>query len=101
MIEEVPNPQGRLHDRIHYLPHHGIVRQDKTTTKLRIVYDASAKTIGPSLNECVYTGPSFGQSIFDILVRFRLHRVAFAGDIEKAFLMVSMSEEDRDSLHFL
>ena len=101
MIEEMPSPQRKLHDHIHYLPHHGVVRQDKATTKLRIVYDASAKTTGPSLNECLYTGPSFDQSIFDILVRFRLHRVVVIGDIEKAFLMVSMNEEDRDALRFL
>ena len=101
MVEEVLDPKEKSHDRVHYLPHHGVVRQDKTTTKLRIVYDASAKTTGPSLNECLYTGPSFGQSIFDILVRFRYHKVVVAGDIEKAFLMVSMSGEDRDALRFL
>ena len=97
----MPNPQWKLHDHIHYLPHHGVVWQDKATTKLRIVYDASAKTTGPSLNGCLYTGLSFGQSIFDILVQFRLHRVAVVGGIEKAFLMVSMNEEDRDALRFL
>ena len=101
MVEEVQTPQEQLHDHIHYLPHHAVVRQDKTTTKLRIVYDASAKTTGPSLNECLYTGPSFGQSIFDILVRFWYHSIVVAGDIEKAFLMVSMSKEDRDALRFL
>ena len=70
------------------------------TSKLRIVYDASARTSGPSLNDCLYMGPSFGQSIFDILIRFRLHRIALAGDIKKAFLMVSV-KEDRYSLRFL
>ena len=102
IVEVVQDPStDTCSDRIHYLPHHGVVRQDKTTSKLRIVYDASARTNGPSLNSCLYTGPSFGQSIFDILVRFRLHSVALAGDIEKAFLMVSVMEKDRDSLRFL
>ena len=49
----------------------------------------------------VYTGPSFGQSIFNILLRFRFHRIALAGDIEKAHLMVSVQEEDHNSLRFL
>ena len=34
-----------------YLPHRGVFRHDKQTTKLRVVYDASAKTDGPSLND--------------------------------------------------
>ena len=101
IIEVVDDPSLDEHDRVHYLPHHGVVRHDKTTSKLRIVYDASAKTTGPSLNDCLYTRPSFGQSIFDILLRFRFHRVALAGDIEKAFLMISVQEKDRDSLRFL
>ena len=101
IIEVVPQPSNLTNDQIHYLPHHGVVRQDKATSKLRIVYDASAKSTGPSLNECLYTGPKFGQSIFDILLRFRLQQVALTGDIEKAFLMLSMYEGDRDSLRFL
>lgn len=79
-------------NKVHYLPHHAVVRQDKQTTKLRIVYDASAKCDGPSLNECLYTGPKFDQSILDILLRFRTHQVALTADIEKAFLMVTMAE---------
>lgn len=49
----------------------------------------------------MYTGPKFGQLIFEILIRFRLQRIALAGDIEKAFLMISIQEKDRDSLRFL
>ena len=88
-------------DRIHYLPHHCVIRQDKDASKLRIVYDASARSTGPSLNDCLYTGPKFGQSIFDIILRFCIHKVALVGDIEKAFLMISVQESDRDSLRFL
>ena len=101
MIEVVDDPSSSEHDQVLYLPYHGVVRQDKTTSKLRIVYNASAKMKGPSLNDCLYMGPSFGQSIFDILLRFRFHQIALAGDIEKAFLMVLVQEKDRDSLRFL
>ena len=101
IVEVVHQPMQSVSDRTHYLPHHGVVRQDKATSKLRIVYDASARSSGPSLNDCLYTGPKFGQSIFDILLRFRSQRVALIGDIEKAFLMVSVHEQDRDSLRFL
>ena len=86
---------------VHYLPHHGVVRADKATTKLRIVYDASAKTSGPSLNECLYKGPKFHQLVFDILLRFRAYRCALVADVEKAFLMIAMDEKDRDALRFV
>ena len=94
----VDNPLSDKGDQVHYLPQHGVVRQDKMISRLGIVYDASAKISGPSSNDCLYTGPSFGQSISDILLRFHFHRVALAGDIEKAFLIVSVQEKDRDSL---
>ena len=88
-------------DAIHYLPHHAIIRTDKQTTKLRIVYDASARDNGPSLNDCLFSGPKFDQSILDILLRFRTYKIALIADIEKAFLMVSVQEEDRNALRFL
>ena len=70
---------------IHYLPHHPVVREDKTTTILRIVYYASAKTCDALLNDCLYAEPKFGQSVMDILFRFCTHRTALVSDIEKCF----------------
>ena len=70
-----------LFSGIHYLPYHAAVRQGKSTTKLRIVYDASAKADGPSLNECLYTGPPLHKKIFDLLLRFRTQPVALIADI--------------------
>ena len=101
IVQPVENPEIAQGDNVHYLLHHAVVRQDKETTKLRIVYDASAKSMGPSLNNCLYTGPKFDQKILDILLRFRTHKAALIADIEKASLMVSMSEKDRDALRFL
>ena len=87
-----------VNGRINFLPHHGLVHQDKATSKLRIL--SSAKSQGPSLNNCLYTGPKFGQSIFDILLCFRAQRITLTGD-KKVFFMVSVKKEDRDSLRFL
>ena len=63
-----------------------------------MVYDASACSDGPSLNDCLHTGPKFDQRVFDLLLRFCTLRVALTVDIEKAFLMVSIAEEDLDIL---
>ena len=86
---------------VYYLPHHAVIRRGKATTKLRVVYDASAQTTGPSLNECLNPGPKFDQKILDILTRFRVHRVAVTADVEKAFLMISVAAKDREFLRFL
>ena len=101
VVEEASEPETGEVGRVHYLPHHAVIRRDKETTKLRIVYDASCKSNGTSLNDCLYTGPVLSQRIMDVILRFRTHRKAFAGDIEKAFLNVSVAEENRDVLRFL
>ena len=46
-----------------------------------MVYDASSKTSGPLLNECLYKGP-----------KFRSYKVALIADVEKAFLMIAVDE---------
>ncbi|KAL5490724.1 hypothetical protein EMCRGX_G015900 [Ephydatia muelleri] len=101
IVEIVSDPWNSKAEQVHYLLHHPVIKKDKQTTKLRVVYDASARQDGPSLNECLYSGPTFGQNIFDIILRFRCHKIALVGDIEKVFLMVSMWNEDRDVLRFL
>ena len=85
----------------HYLAHHPVMREDKDTTKLRTVFDASAKTFGPSLNECLYKGPQLTPLVFDILLRFRAQVIALTADIEKAFHQISVDNDDRDYLRFL
>ena len=100
-IVERVEPSDEDPENVHYLPHHAVVRRDKETTKVRIVYDASARSSGPSLNDCLHVGPKLNQKILDILLRFRVHRIAVIADIEKAFLMVSMARRDRDVLRFL
>lgn len=61
--------------KAHYLPHHVVIRVDKETSKLRVVYDASAraKRNTPSLNYCLYAVPLLSPFIYDILLRFRVH----------------------------
>ena len=102
IVEQVLETDEVFCGRIHYLPHHAIIRQDRETTKVRIVYDASACAVGdPSLNDCLQAGPKYNQRVLDILLRFRINRVAVTADIEKAFLMVYVAERDRDVLRFL
>ena len=88
---------------VHYVPHHAVIRQERATTKILIVYYGSAK-LGKSessINDCLQTGPNLIPKLYDVLVRFRSHRIAVTADIEKAFLMVSIIHADHDVLRFL
>ena len=87
----------------HYLPHHAVINPIKPTTKLRIVYDASAKTRkeNNSLNDCLYRGPVLLNDLCGLLMRFRLHRIAMVADIEKAFLQIGLQLNQRDVTRFI
>lgn len=80
----------------YYLPHHGVLREQSSTTKLRAVFNASSPTSsGLSLNDIQMVGPTIQSDLFAILLRFRQHRYVLAGDIEKMYRMVSIHEKDR------
>ncbi|XP_065664600.1 uncharacterized protein LOC136086241 [Hydra vulgaris] len=100
IIEKVSNFESNIGD-VHYLPHRPVIREDKLTSKVRIVFDASACTSGPSLNECLFSGPSLTTSLYSILLRFRAKRIAIIADIEKAFLNIALAEKHRDFVRFL
>ena len=100
IIERVPESELSL-DSVHYLPHRGVRREDKETTKLRVVFDASCTSDGPSLNDCLYPGPNLICKIFDILLRFRINPIATLSDIKQAFLNIEIDKEHQDFLRFL
>ena len=89
-------------DYVHYLPHHPVIRNDKESTKLRPVFDASSHEKNElSLNDCLETGPNLILKIFDILVRFRFNEVVVLADIKQAFLNIGIRKEDTNYLRFL
>ncbi|GBO38758.1 hypothetical protein AVEN_50334-1, partial [Araneus ventricosus] len=80
-------------DKGYYLPHHGILRPDNKTTKLRVVFNASSKTSsGYSLNDLLYKGGVLQEDLFSILIRFRKHIYAFTADIKQMFRMIELNE---------
>ena len=87
----------------HYLPHHGVLRQDKETTKLRVVFDGSAKSSSEdlSLNDCLEKGPNLVPHLFDTVVNFRGYPIGLVADVEKAFHQIQIAPEDRPMLKFL
>ena len=88
---------------MHFLPHHAIIRWERATNKICIVYDGSAKLYDSelSLNDCLQTGSNLIPKLLDVLVQFRTHSIAITADIEKAFLMIGIVPSDRYVLIFL
>ena len=64
------------------LPQHPVIRSDKTTSKLRIVYGTSSAKEGPSLNQCLETGPNLLPVLMDTLIKFRSYKGALISDIK-------------------
>ncbi|XP_017469715.1 PREDICTED: uncharacterized protein LOC108361583 isoform X2 [Rhagoletis zephyria] len=79
----------------YFLPHHCVMKEDSTTTKLRVVFDGSAaSSTGYSLNDVLMTGPTIQPKLYNILLRFRTFSVALTGDICKMYRCVRVSEDD-------
>ena len=57
IIETVEDPTDTVSGKTYYIPHREAVREDRVTTKTRIVFDPSTRRKGPSLNEFVEAGP--------------------------------------------
>ncbi|XP_035216171.1 uncharacterized protein LOC118189624 [Stegodyphus dumicola] len=99
IIEEVP--KSEIDVTCHYLPHRHVVKEN-STTRIRPVFDASAKQKGsPSLNDCLEKGQNLIELIPSILHRFRMNRIGVSADIRKAFLQISLNPKDKDYLRFL
>ena len=99
--ERVPQPDINT-SPTYYLPMHAVTKADSTTTKLRVVFDASARsTTGSSLNDQFWVGPTLHSTLIDVLLRFRLHRIALTADVSKMYRAVHLASEDKDLHRFL
>ena len=98
IIEEVPCHEPQVMHPTYYMPYRPVVKGDRVSTKVRPVFDASAKGYnGVSL----HTGPSLNPELVEVLVRFRRWPIARTGDITKAFQQIAVKREDRDVHRFL
>lgn len=101
--EEVP-PEDleKPPNLVYYLPMHVVSKSSSTTTKLRAVFDASAATTsGISLNTTLMVGPTVHPSLIDVLIRFRMHRIALIADVSRMYRAVLLTHEDKDLHRFL
>ncbi|XP_055604819.1 uncharacterized protein LOC129753050 [Uranotaenia lowii] len=78
-----------------YLPHHPIIKEASTTTKLRVVFDASSKTSSKlSLNDILLAGPVIQDDLRAIVLRCRTKQIMIVADVEKMFRQIKVFEDD-------
>ncbi|XP_045535734.1 uncharacterized protein LOC123721318 [Papilio machaon] len=78
-----------------YLPHHAVIRNDKTTTKVRVVFNASEKyKSGVSLNDTLIAGPSLQADLRHTVLRWRVHPIGLVADIVKMYRQIRIADED-------
>lgn len=86
---------GERHYNCYYMPHHAVFKASSTTTKLRVVFNASQKTAnGTALNDTMMVGPTIQDDLMNILLRWRGHRIALASDIEKMYRQILVDKDD-------
>ena len=88
--------------KVKYLPYQAVIRDDNSSTKPRVTFDASSKTISPSLNDTLYKEPYLTPLLFDVLLCFWFNPIGVIADIEKAsYLQISVADCHCDFLRFL
>ncbi|XP_047998132.1 uncharacterized protein LOC125235579 [Leguminivora glycinivorella] len=81
-------------DNALYLAHFAVIREDKDTSKVRIVYDASAKgSRGHSLNDTMMVGAVLQPDLRSLIIVWRTHKICVVGDIVKMYRMINMTNE--------
>ncbi|GFV12884.1 integrase catalytic domain-containing protein [Trichonephila clavipes] len=79
----------------YFLPHHGVINNNSSKTKLRVVFDGSFKsTNGNSLNDILLTGKKLQSDIFLTLLKFRFFPITFSADISKMYRQILISQDD-------
>ena len=95
-----PVPQADLEkppSEVFYSPIHVVRKESSTTTKVRAIFDASAKTsTGISLNDILLVGPTVHPPLVDVLIRFRTYRVALIADVSRMYRAIRLADADTD-----
>lgn len=91
-----PLPDQAVPNDAYFIPHHGVFKTDEANKKIRVVFDASAKTSnGKSLNDVLLTGPKLQLEITNLLTSFRTYPIVFTCDIRQMFRQILIKPEHR------
>ncbi|KAG7307359.1 hypothetical protein JYU34_007543 [Plutella xylostella] len=90
----IPAKMTNTHEN--YLPHHAVIRAEATTSKVRVVFNASQKSSsGLSLNDVMHKGPNLQQDLQHLIMKWRQYQYAYTADIEKMYRQIMIHSEDQ------
>jgi len=94
-MELAREPPNSSKDRC-YLLHHGVLRESRAITKLRVIFNGSQRTrYGESLNIQLLIGANLLPRLANVLMYWRWHRYALVTDIEKMYRQILVNPEDQ------
>lgn len=95
LVDTIYDQQASSDCKHFYLPHHAVFKASSLTTKIRPVFDASAKTTnGKSLNDILTTGPALQSDPITMLINWRFHKFVFIADIGKMYRCIDLQQDD-------
>ena len=86
---------------VHYISHQAVMRPEKKSTPVRIIFNSSASYQGHTLNDYCFKGPDLLNNLFGVVIRFRENPHAICRDIAKMYHMISIPLEDQHVHRFL
>ncbi|XP_022206389.2 uncharacterized protein LOC111063008 [Nilaparvata lugens] len=95
-MEQITEPEANSSIN-YFIPHHAVIKETSSTTKVRVVFDASCKTTsGISLNDISIVGPTVQSSLMNKVLRFRSHTFVITADIEKMYRQINIKPEQHN-----
>ena len=86
---------------VHYISHHAVVKPDKKSTPIRIVFNSSSSYRGHCLNDHWLKGTNLLNNLFGVILRFRENEVALSADISKMYHRILILERDQHVHRYL
>lgn len=86
---------------VSYIPVSLVVNANKQPIKTRLVYDASARYQNNSLNDNLLMGPNLLVDMLKPLMRMRMNKIAFTGDVKSMFHRIRISLRDQQCQRIL
>ena len=96
MVLATDAPVSKDLDECFFLPHHGVWKESSSTTKLRTVFNDSARTnSGFSLNDLLHAGPNLLPNLIDLICQWHIYRYVFSADVEKMYRQILVHPDDQ------